>query len=307
MVLGHSCAPQCLQGVSGKDSAPRLPRSCAQQHSRPACLCSEVSPTRGPQLRHFSPSWLSTFSLLALPLVIPLGPPRFVKGQELCSGLLGKDPSLVTVPGLVHLPLTQCCPVGRTGPGQRCQFLPAACTVAESEPRLAVTFGSACCPTRPPWHLPCASALQAAFRNLLPASSLAHTSLLPSPCALSMAFNRDHAFTNLKVPWLYVLLLSATVLSHLSSGTRHSSIQPSAHAIPMTQNTVLCAPPLAPSSYSSLTSCSRESSWILPFLVMDLTSGFPEHLVFAFTKACHVLCLHTGYPPSTENTWRLGT
>ena len=206
------------------------------------------------------------------------------------------------MPGLAHLPLTQRCPVGRTGPGQWCRFLPVACTAAESETRLAVPFGSACCPTRPPRHLPCASALQAAFGNLLPGSSLAHTSLLSSPCALSLAFNRDHAFTNLKVPWLYVLLLSATVLSPLSSGTRHSSVQPSAQAVPMTQNTVLCALHLAPSSCSSLTSSSRESSWILPFLVMDLTSGFPEHLVFAFIKARHVLCLLTGYPPSTENT-----
>ena len=52
------------------------------------------------------------------------------------------DPSLPSTPGPIHQPLTLPCPVGRRGPGQPHLLLPAACTGAVSEPRLAVTLGS---------------------------------------------------------------------------------------------------------------------------------------------------------------------
>lgn len=41
---------------------------------------------------------------------------------------------------------------------------------------------------------------------------------------------------------------------------------------------------LVTSHCSSVVTCSKKSSWIFPFLVIHLTSGFPENLVLAFTK-----------------------
>lgn len=155
------------------------------------------------------------------------------------------DPSLLSTPGPIHQPLTLPCPVGRRGPRQPRPLLPAACTGVVSEPRLAMTLGSLSSKTTstPAGSTPASGqsqcrALQLPLETACRPSPDLAPSLLPPPCTLLSTFNHDHAFIHLKVPWLYGLLLTSTVLSPLSSGTRHGSLQ--TFSTSPGKNTVLC-------------------------------------------------------------------
>lgn len=322
---------QALPGRSLREGSCPAPRSRAQpctavsgasfrEWDRPAgCLLTSLAswPLLGGAshggVQHFSPPWLSTFSLPAFPLGKPPTltlTPWPIRGQELCLGLPGNARTPLSPPhqGPIHQPLTLPCSAGRRGPGQPYPLLPAACTGAVSEPRLAVTLGSPSYKTTstPDSSTPAygQSQCRPCSRLWKPPAALLLTSRHLCCPLLALSYQR---LITIMLSSTYKFLgfmsscLPSTVLSPLSSRTRYGSLQ-SFNTRP--GKTLLFALHPASSCSSSLTSCSTESFWIFPLLVVHLPSGFP---VFAFIKTRHAWYLLSDYLPLNWNSFRLGT